>query len=136
MNRYDDYISRQELLDELFPRGTYILNQAVYAKDVYRAIVNMKGYKSVPVEKTDLADLAIFLEEARAKAEGKTDTSLAALHLSPRTYNALSIGNRIKTVGDLLQYSAWDMSHIRQIGPRAIAEIRERLNDYLNRDET
>lgn len=136
MNRYDDYISRQDLIDELFPRGTYILGQALYAKDVYNAIVRMKGVKSIPVEKTDLAELALFLEEARAKAAGKPDALLAALRLSPRVYNALSAGNRIKTVGDLLQYSAVEITHIRQLGPKGIDEIRERLDDYLNQDGT
>lgn len=136
MNRYDDYISRQDLIDELFPRGTYILGQALYAKDVYNVIVRMKGVRSIPVEKTDLAELAVFLEEARAKAAGKPDTLLAALRLSPRVYNALSAGNRIKTVGDLLQYSAVEITHIRQLGPKGIDEIRERLDAYLNQDGT
>lgn len=136
MNRYDDYISRQDLIDKLFPRGTYIWGQALYAKDVYNVIVRMKGVKSIPVEKPDLAELAVFLEEARTKAAGKTDAPLAALRLSPRIYNALSVGDRIKTVGDLLQYSAWEITHIRQIGPKAIDEIRECLNDYLNQNRT
>lgn len=96
----------------------------------------MKGVKSIPVEKTDLAELAVFLEEARAKASGKPDALLAALRLSPRVYNALSAGNRIKTVGDLLQYSAVEITHIRQLGPKGIDEIRERLDDYLNQDGT
>lgn len=133
MNRYDDYISRQDLIDELFPRGTYILGQALYAKDVYAVIANMKGVRSIPVEKIDLAALAAFLEDARTKAVGKTDAPLAVLHLSTRTYNTLSFDDRIKTVGDLLNCSARDMTYIRHIGPKSITEIQECLSAYLNK---
>lgn len=127
---YDDFISRQDLIDELFPRGMYVLGQAMYAKDVYNAIVRMKGVKTIPAEKIDLVELSAYLEKTRAKAVGRTGAPLAYLRLSARTYNVL-LGNQVETIGDLLQHSAQDLIQIRHIGPRAIAEIRECLDAFL-----
>lgn len=131
---YHDFISRQDLLDELFPRGTYILGQAMYAKDVYDAIVHAKGVNRIPEPKIDREELSAYLEQARAKAAGKTDAPLVCLQLSTRTYRALTAHDRMKTVGDLLQCSGQELSISWGIGPTAIAETRECLDAFLNHE--
>jgi len=54
------------------------------------------------------------------------DTSLDALGLSPRAYNALRRAG-LTTVGDVLARPTDDLSHVRNVGRHSAAELRDAL---------
>jgi DNA-directed RNA polymerase alpha subunit len=59
-------------------------------------------------------------------AKTANEIPISALHLSARTYNALS-NDGIETVADLVQYSHQDLLSLRNFGRRSLYEVEAAL---------
>lgn len=85
-------------------------------------------YKEVSERLNDLAD---FADERKLAPKEFTTTSIDALNLSARAYIGLRKSN-ITTVEGLMSISDVELSKIRGLGTKSIAEIQEKLGKFQN----
>ncbi len=78
-------------------------------------------------ERMDLSTGA--LEKGSEVESSVLEMTLEDLELSARSLNCLKKAN-IKTVGELISYSAEDLMKFKNFGGKSLTEVREKLNEY------
>jgi len=76
--------------------------------------------------------MPIIIEPSELKIEPIPASDLYKLGLSNRTRNSL-MRAKIRTLEDLEAKSEEELQDVRNIGPTALQEIRQRLIDYHSR---
>lgn len=73
-----------------------------------------------------------LLEELQVKAEYLKETNISVLSLSVRSSNGLR-RNGIDTIYKLIHCSERDLFRIRNIGVTCVEEIKDKINNFINK---